>query len=150
MARWRPSYFQAEDIAVRRLISAHREEYHNLLVQAKAELPGESCEGCAYLGAEALELADFLGHDKQGHQVLRALWPEQIRSVSELLRALDGDLGLYYLQGQGLGHGGLARIHARVRRLERVPAVPGGRQPAPVPADGDVPSAGVQTRRSRA
>ncbi|MCX4826869.1 hypothetical protein OG883_45365 [Streptomyces sp. NBC_01142] len=149
MATWKPSYFQAEEIAVRRLTSAHPEEYHRLLQEAKAELPTESCESCAYLGADALELADVLGHDEQGHQVLRALWSEQIRSVDELLRALDGDLGLYYLHGQGLGSGGLERIHDRVRRLEGVRAAPGG-EPAPVGAAGDVPTAGVQTCRSRA
>ncbi|MFI1840105.1 hypothetical protein [Streptomyces olivaceoviridis] len=30
----------------------------------------------AYLGAAALELADLLGHDQQGHRVHRALWSE--------------------------------------------------------------------------
>jgi hypothetical protein len=148
MARWKPSYFQAQDIAAQRLISAHPDEYQRLLQQATAELPTEPCESCAYLGAEALELADLLGHDKQGHQAHRALWSEQIRSVDELLRTLDGDLGLYYLHGQGLGSGGLERIHDRVRRLERVR--PGGRHPARLRADGDVPTATVQKRRSPA
>jgi hypothetical protein len=119
MARWRPVSLVAEDIAARRLIVAHPEEYHRLLQEAKDELPGEPCESCAYLGAAALELADLLGHDKQGHQVHRALWSNQIRSVEELLHILDGDVGLYYLHGEGLGRGGLERIHDRVRRLER-------------------------------
>lgn len=149
MARWKPSFFQAEATAVRRLIAAHPDEYHRLLDQAKAELPVEPCESCAYLGAEALELANLLGHDKQGHQVHRALWSEQIRSVDALLRVLDGDLGLYYLHGQGLGHGGLERIHDRVRRLEGVRPGPSGQPPAPVGADRDVPTAGARTRRSR-
>ncbi|MEJ8645356.1 hypothetical protein WKI68_37375 [Streptomyces sp. MS1.HAVA.3] len=120
MARWRPSYFEAEDAAIRRLIAAHPEDYNRLLEEAKADLPQEPCESCAYLGAAALELADLLGHDKQGHQVHRALWSDRIRSVEGLLRVLDGDVGLYYLHGQGLGIGGLERIHDRVRRLERV------------------------------
>ncbi|MGW2100198.1 hypothetical protein ACWCPX_21320 [Streptomyces olivaceoviridis] len=56
------------------------------------------CGGAdAYLGAAALELADLLGHDQQSHRVHRALWPEQSRSVDDLPRVLDGDLGLYYL-----------------------------------------------------
>ncbi|MEU7428574.1 hypothetical protein [Streptomyces sp. NPDC040750] len=38
--------------------------------------------------------------------------------MEELLRVLDGDVGLYYLHGQGLGTGGLERIHDRVRRLD--------------------------------
>ncbi|MCX4516033.1 hypothetical protein OHA27_38765 [Streptomyces sp. NBC_01619] len=129
--------------------AAHPDDYHRLLDQAKAELPAEPCESCAYLGAEALELADLLGHDKQGHQAFRALWSEQIRSVDALLRVIDGDLGLYYLHGQGLGHGGLERIHDRVRRLEGVRPGPSGRLPAAVAADRYVPTAGVQTRRSQ-
>lgn len=68
MARWSPSYFEAEDIAVRRLIAAHPEDYNRLLAEARAELPGEPCESCSYLGAAALELADLMGHD-----TLRAL-----------------------------------------------------------------------------
>ncbi|MER5720352.1 hypothetical protein [Streptomyces sp. NPDC002132] len=119
MARWEPTYFEAEDIAVRRLISAHPEEYERLLSEAKAELPSEPCRQCPYLGAAALELADLLGHDKQRHQAQRALWSHQIRSVAALPAALDGDLGLYYLHGQGLGTGGLERVHDRVRQLER-------------------------------
>ncbi|MEU3862900.1 hypothetical protein AB0F03_37410 [Streptomyces sp. NPDC028722] len=146
MARWKPSYFQAEDIAVRRLISAYPYEYQRLLAQAKAELPTEPCEGCAYLGADALELADLLGHDKQGHQAHRALWSEQIRSVDALLRVLDGDLGLYYLHGQGLGNGGLERIHDRVCRLERGRPGPGSRYAARRRTDGDAPSAVTQPR----
>ncbi|MFJ1732984.1 hypothetical protein [Streptomyces sp. NPDC088254] len=55
MARWEPTYFEAEDIAVRRLISAHPEEYKRLLSEAKAELPADPCRQCAYLGAAALE-----------------------------------------------------------------------------------------------
>ncbi|MFJ8948403.1 hypothetical protein ACIRG4_35175 [Streptomyces sp. NPDC102395] len=116
MARWEPTYFEAENIAVRRLIS------ERLLSEAKAELPAEPCRQCAYLGAAAREPADLLGHDKQGHQVQRALWAHQIRSVAALLTALDGDLGLYYLHGQGLGTGGLERVHDRVRQLERARA----------------------------
>lgn len=104
MARWRPSYFQATDIAVRRLISAHPEDYNRLLEEAKHELPQGPCESCAYFGAATLELADLLGHDKQGHQVFRALWSSQIHSMEELLRAVDGDLGLHYLHARA-GHG---------------------------------------------
>lgn len=148
MARWKPTYFQAEDIAVRRLIAAHPGDYHRLLQEAKAELPVEPCESCAYLGADAMELADLLGHDKQGHQVHRALWSHQIRSVEGLLSALDGDLGLYYLHGQGLGVGGLERIHDRVRLLERVPSGPGSRPPSRIPADAATSrTAGIQTYR---
>ncbi|MEU8034884.1 hypothetical protein AB0C13_41355, partial [Streptomyces sp. NPDC049099] len=64
MAGWEPSYFQAEDIAIRRLVSAHPDENQRLLAEAKAELPTEPCEDCAYLGADALKLADLLGSDK--------------------------------------------------------------------------------------
>ncbi|MFF3737143.1 hypothetical protein [Streptomyces sp. NPDC002566] len=53
----------------------------------------------------------------------RALWSHQIRSVAALLTALDGDLGLYYLHGQGLGTDGLERVHDRVRQLERTARV---------------------------
>ncbi|MBO3682896.1 hypothetical protein [Streptomyces sp. NEAU-YJ-81] len=35
-----------------------------------------------------------------------------------LLAALDSDFGLYYLQG--LGRGGLERIHDQMRRLEQL------------------------------
>jgi hypothetical protein len=49
MARWKPSYFQAQDIAAQRLISAHPDEYQRLLQQARAELPEEPCGSCAYL-----------------------------------------------------------------------------------------------------
>ncbi|MFC9706504.1 hypothetical protein ACFTWD_38105 [Streptomyces sp. NPDC056943] len=100
-------------------IDAHPQEYHRLLAEAESELPGQPCDSCAYLGADALELADLLGHDRQGHQVHSALWAGQILSVAELLRVLDGDVGLHYLHGQGLGQGGLERIHDRVTRLER-------------------------------
>ncbi|MFF7858627.1 hypothetical protein [Streptomyces sp. NPDC007904] len=107
MARWEPGYFQAQDTATRRLIEAHPEEYQHLVEKAKAELPAaEPCEICAWLGVDALELADLLGHDKQGHQAFRALWSHQILSVAALLAALDDDLGLYYLHGRGLGAGG--------------------------------------------
>ncbi|MFE9254136.1 hypothetical protein [Streptomyces sp. NPDC006879] len=151
MARWEPSYFQAQDIAVRRLVSAHPDEYLHLLDEAKADLPAEPCEQCAYLGAAALELADLLGHDLQGHLVHRALWSHQIRSVAALLAALDGDLGLYYLHGDGLGTGGLERVHDRVRQLERDRPAPGTRGPSRIPVDAGPPSAvGVQTSRSRA
>ncbi|MEU7428805.1 hypothetical protein [Streptomyces sp. NPDC040750] len=68
--------------------------------------------------------------------------------MDELLRTLGGDLGLYYLHGQGLGSGGLERIHDRVRRLERVR--PGGRRPGRLHADREVPTASAQARRSRA
>ncbi|MFE3470031.1 hypothetical protein, partial [Streptomyces sp. NPDC059185] len=122
MARWRPSYFEAEDVAIRRLIAAHPEDYNRLLEEAKADLPQGPCESCSYFGAGALELGDLLGHDRQGHQVHRALWSNRIRSVDELLRVLHGDVGLYYLHGQGLGTGGLERVHDRVRRLERIHA----------------------------
>ncbi|MEV5279683.1 hypothetical protein ACFYMW_25455 [Streptomyces sp. NPDC006692] len=125
MARWKPSFFQAKDIAVPRLISAHPEEYRRLRREATAELPIEPCEGCAYLGADALDLgadaldlADLLGHEKQGNQAFWALWSSQILGVNELLRALDGDLGLHILHAMGLGHGGLEHIHGRVRWLE--------------------------------
>jgi hypothetical protein len=151
MARWEPSYFEAQDIATRRLVESHPEEYHRLVQEAKAELPTEPCEGCAYLGAAALELADLLGHDKQGHQAFRALWSHQIRSLAALLAALDGDLGLYYAHGQGLGSGSLERIHDRVRRLE--PDRPGADSgpPARIPAGaGTSPTAGAQTPRSGA
>lgn len=134
MARWELSYFQARDIAVRRLISAHPGEYERLLDAAKAGLPAESCEQCAYLGAAALELADLLGHDLQGHLVHRALWSHQIRSVAALIAALDGDLGLYYLRGDGLGTGGLERVHDRLRRLERAHPAPGPRGPRGAPS----------------
>ncbi|GLW19904.1 hypothetical protein Stsp01_66470 [Streptomyces sp. NBRC 13847] len=110
----------------------------------------EPCESCAYLGADALELADLLGHDKQGHQLLRTLWSDRIRSVDDLLHALDGDPGLYYLHGQGLGPIGLERIHDRIRRLERARSGPGSGQPARPRADRDVPTADAQIRRSRA
>jgi hypothetical protein len=119
MARWEPSCLQARDAAVRRLIDAHPADYRRLLAEARAELPDEPCEGCAYLGAAGLELADLLGHDRQGHRVQRALWSHRIHSIAALLAALDGDDGLYYLHGDGLGAGGLERIHDRVRRLER-------------------------------
>ncbi|MFF4205704.1 hypothetical protein ACFYZ8_34210 [Streptomyces sp. NPDC001668] len=143
MARWEPGYFQAEDIAVRRLISAHPEDYQRFLVEAVADLPAEPCESCAYLGAAALQLADLLGHDRQGHQAFRALWSHQILSVAHLLAALDGDLGLYYLHGQGLGAGGLERIHDRVRRLEPDQPGPDGGPPARVPTGaGSSPTAG--------
>ncbi|PCG87111.1 hypothetical protein CIB93_04490 [Streptomyces sp. WZ.A104] len=150
MARWEPSYFQAQDIAVRRLISAHPDEYEHLLDEAKADLPAEPCPECAYLGAAALELADLLGHDRQGHQVQRALWSHQIRSVAALLAALDGDLGLYYLHGDGLGAGGLERVHDRLRHLERHRPASVGRRPSRIPIDaGPSPAAGLQTARSR-
>ncbi|MER5312612.1 hypothetical protein ABT034_33085 [Streptomyces sp. NPDC002773] len=139
MARWEPSYFQAQDIAVRRLISAHPDEYRHLLDAAKADLSAEPCPECAYLGAAALELADLLGHDRQGHQVQSALWSHQIRSVAALLAALDGDLGLYYLRGDGLGAGGLERVHDRVRRLERAHPAPGPRAPRESPTSGGRP-----------
>jgi hypothetical protein len=151
MARWEPSYFQAKDIAVRRLISAHPEDYRRFLQEAKADLPAEPCEGCAYLGAAALELADLLGHDKQGHQAFRALWSHQIHSVAGLLAALDGDLGLYYLHGQGLGTGSLERIHDRLRHLERDRPAPGGRPASSNPGAGETPpTAGVEMSKSRA
>ncbi|MFI1312864.1 hypothetical protein ACH4TS_22380 [Streptomyces albidoflavus] len=139
MARWEPSYFQAQDIAVRRLISAHPDEYERLLDEAKAHLSAEPCAECAYPGAAALELADLLGHDRQGHQVQRALWSHEIRTVAALLAALDGDLGLYYLRGDGLGAGGLERVHDRVRRLERDRPAPGPRRPSKVPVDAGPP-----------
>ncbi|MDV5142884.1 hypothetical protein R1T08_00715 [Streptomyces sp. SBC-4] len=116
---WSPASLVARDNAVQRLIDAHPQEYHQLLAEAEGELPGEPCDSCAYLGADALQLAVLLGHDRQGHQVHRALWAGQILSVPELLRVLDGDVGLHYLHGQGLGEGGLERIHDRVTRLER-------------------------------
>ncbi|MGW1606128.1 hypothetical protein [Streptomyces eurythermus] len=150
MARWKPSLLEAEDAAVRRLIAAHPDEYRHLLDEAKAGLPVEPCESCAYLGAAALELADLLGHDQQGHRVYRALWSEQIRSVDDLLRVLDGDLGLYYVHGWGLGKRGLERIHDRVRRLEGVRAGPTGRHSAQRRAEGDVPTAVAQKPTSRA
>ncbi|MEV6332626.1 hypothetical protein [Streptomyces sp. NPDC051909] len=154
MGVWRggsPSYFQAHDIAVRRLVSAHPDEYEHLLDEARADLPAEPCAECAYLGAAALELADLLGHYVQGHWVQSALWSHEIRSVAALHAALDGDLGLYYLHGDGLGAGGLERVHDRVRRLERDRPAPGPRRPSKVPLDaGPPPAAGVQTSRSRA
>ncbi|MFE5709642.1 hypothetical protein ACFQ7J_02260 [Streptomyces sp. NPDC056501] len=110
-------------------------------------MPGKPCDSCAYLGADALELADLLGHDRQGHQVHRALWAGQILSVPELLRVLDGDVGLHYLHGQGLGQDGLERIHDRVSRLERhqgprrgADGTPGttGTSPSPTPGPGRV------------
>lgn len=122
MARWGPASLEAEGAAIRRLIAARPEEYNRLLEETRGEVPQEPSESCACLGATALELADLLGHDRQGHQVHRALWSNQIRSVEELLRVLNEDVGLYHLHGQGLGRGGLARIHDRVRRLG-VPAV---------------------------
>ncbi|MER6686202.1 hypothetical protein [Streptomyces olivaceoviridis] len=149
MARWKPSFLEAEDAAVRRLIAAHPDEYRHLLDEAKAELPVEPCGSCAYLGAAALELADLLGHDQQGHRVYRALWSEQIRSVDDLLRVLDGDLGLYNLHGWGLGKRGLERIHDRVRRLEGARPGPTGRHTARRRADGDVPTAVTQKPKSR-
>ncbi|GAA3786403.1 hypothetical protein [Streptomyces chiangmaiensis] len=115
MAR-KPSYFEAEDIVIRRLILAHPRDYARFLEEAKAELPSKPCKGCAYLGADALELADLLGHDKQGHQAARALYSNKIRSVTDLRRALQDD-ELQYLRGQGLGIGGLQRIHDRMRYL---------------------------------
>jgi hypothetical protein len=151
MARWEPSYFEAQDIAARRLIEAHPQEYHRFLQEAMAELSAEPCESCAWLGAPALELADLLGHDTQGHRAFRALWSHQILSVAALLAALDDDLGLYYLHGDGLGRGGLERIHDRVRRLEPDRAVPGSRPPARIPAGaGTSPTGGSQTPRSGA
>jgi hypothetical protein len=69
-----PSYFPAQDIAVRCLFSAHPGEYERLLDEAKAELSAEPFAGCVYLGAAALELADLLGHDLQGHLVQSVLW----------------------------------------------------------------------------
>ncbi|MFE4829869.1 hypothetical protein [Streptomyces sp. NPDC056672] len=42
-------------------------------------------------------------------------------------RALDLDLGVSHLRGQGLGAGGLERIHDSMRRLERVRPEPGWR-----------------------
>ncbi|MFD8975487.1 hypothetical protein [Streptomyces sp. NPDC059593] len=91
---WSPASLVARDSAVQRLIDAHPQEYHRLFAAAEGELPGQPCDSCAYLGADALELADLLGHDRQGHQVHRALWAGQILGVPELLRVLDGDVGL--------------------------------------------------------
>ncbi|MFG2895264.1 hypothetical protein [Streptomyces sp. NPDC048248] len=39
--------------------------------------------------------------------------------MEELLRALDEDVGLSCMHGEGLGRGGLERIHDRVRQLEK-------------------------------
>ncbi|QIY76230.1 hypothetical protein HEP84_52460 [Streptomyces sp. RLB1-33] len=55
-----------------------------------------------------------------------------------LRRELDVDLGLTHLHGQGLGSGGLDRIHDRVRRLEQVRPERGWR-PVRLRAGGDVP-----------
>ncbi|MER8048120.1 hypothetical protein [Streptomyces sp. NPDC094032] len=114
------------------------DEYERLPKDAKVDVPAEPCVECAYLGAAALELADLLGHDRQGHQVQRALWSYRIRSTAALLAALDGDLGLYYLRGQGLGTGGLERVHNRLRRLEWDWPVPGTRRPREAPEGADV------------
>ncbi|MEV7684056.1 hypothetical protein AB0O64_36805 [Streptomyces sp. NPDC088341] len=124
-----PGYFEPEDIAIRRLLCAHAEEYNRLLEEAEGELPNEgSCESCACLGSAALELSDVLGHDKQGHQTFRCLYGAgQIHDVDGLRRALELDLGLSHLRGQGLGAGGLERIHDSMRRLERVRPEPGWR-----------------------
>ncbi|WP_331746030.1 hypothetical protein [Streptomyces sp. NBC_00872] len=73
-----------------------------------------------------MELADFLGHDKQGHQTFRCLYGAgQIRDVDELRQVLNVDLGLSHLHGQGLGAGGLELIPDSIRRLQRVRPEPG-------------------------
>ncbi|MER5373410.1 hypothetical protein [Streptomyces sp. NPDC002553] len=119
MARWEPTCFEAEDIAVRRLISAHPEEYERLLSEANAELPAESCRQCTYLGAAALELADLLGHDSRATRCSEPCGPTRSAAWRPCSPPSTATWACTTSTAKGWGLTAWSAVHDRVRQLER-------------------------------
>ncbi|WP_129292367.1 hypothetical protein [Streptomyces lydicus] len=105
-------YWEVEITAVRRLIAAHRDEFHALLAEAEKSAPvtgpGRPCGTCKrlHLDRPGIELAARLGHDRIGHRALDALWKAGYRTVRQVRKATGQELGTL----EGISDTGIERI----------------------------------------